>query len=235
MLVSRVEARRIGLSKYFTGVPCHRGHIAYRYVKGAECIECQKEKSKKWYSDTDRARKKTAGWRAKNPERNLTNQRRYVERNRERVRQCETVWAEKNRSKKRGYCKKWYGKNRKGEQERARIKRAKNIEKYRKYSVQWNADNPGKVAAIARNRRARAAKGGKHSYDDVMALLKKQKGGCVICKTAFGNRYHVDHIMPLARGGSNDRTNLQILCAPCNQSKSARDPIEFMQQRGMLL
>jgi hypothetical protein len=28
---------------------------------------------------------------------------------------------------------------------------------------------------------------------------------------------------------------LQLLCRPCNLSKSARDPIEFMQERGMLL
>lgn len=52
---------------------------------------------------------------------------------------------------------------------------------------------------------------------------------------AKGLKYHVDHIVPLIAGGSNDRSNLQILCQPCNNSKSSKDQIEFMQSRGMLL
>jgi 5-methylcytosine-specific restriction enzyme A len=35
----------------------------------------------------------------------------------------------------------------------------------------------------------------------------------------------VDHIIPLAQGGSNDMSNFQTLCAKCNREKSAKlDP-----------
>jgi hypothetical protein len=34
---------------------------------------------------------------------------------------------------------------------------------------------------------------------------------------------------------TNDKYNLQLLCAPCNLSKRAKDPIEFNQSLGLLL
>jgi len=42
---------------------------------------------------------------------------------------------------------------------------------------------------------------------------------CVNCK--YWDDLQVDHIMPSSRGGSNDLSNLQTLCGPCNRSKRA--------------
>jgi hypothetical protein len=45
-------------------------------------------------------------------------------------------------------------------------------------------------------------------------------GSCALCgRTDDLTR---DHIVPLSRGGTNARSNLRILCRPCNSAKRAR-------------
>jgi len=46
-------------------------------------------------------------------------------------------------------------------------------------------------------------------------------GGC--CRNC-GSREELqfDHVIPLARGGSNTAENIELLCRKCNQTKSAR-------------
>lgn len=50
---------------------------------------------------------------------------------------------------------------------------------------------------------------------------------CQMCGrvTADGE---VDHVVPLAIGGSNDSANLQYLCVPCHRLKSEREEKERM-------
>jgi len=43
---------------------------------------------------------------------------------------------------------------------------------------------------------------------------------------------HVDHIVPLAQGGTNDITNFQALCPKCNLSKGAKMP-KIIKSGGM--
>ena len=58
------------------------------------------------------------------------------------------------------------------------------------------------------------------------AVLYRDKGRCVYCgkdltgTIARGEEVHYDHIVPLARGGINDPTNLQLMCRECNLKKA---------------
>jgi len=42
-LISRVEAIKNGLTKYYTGKPCSRGHIEERYTSSGSCHGCSLE------------------------------------------------------------------------------------------------------------------------------------------------------------------------------------------------
>lgn len=42
------------------------------------------------------------------------------------------------------------------------------------------------------------------------------------CALCGARSQHVDHVIPLSRRGSNERSNFQPLCAPCNIGKGAR-------------
>ncbi|SES10183.1 HNH endonuclease [Salipaludibacillus aurantiacus] len=60
------------------------------------------------------------------------------------------------------------------------------------------------------------------------AVFYRDKGTCVICRCDLSNlirsqnKIHLDHIVPLELYGTNDPSNMQLLCETCNSSKGAR-------------
>ena len=46
-----------------------------------------------------------------------------------------------------------------------------------------------------------------------------------LCQQCGAPAQHVDHIIPVAAGGSDDPHNLRALCAPCNLRKGDRQGI----------
>jgi 5-methylcytosine-specific restriction endonuclease McrA len=47
-IVSRPEARRLGMRHYFTGKPCPQGHIAKRYICNGKCVKCHFDEHKRY-------------------------------------------------------------------------------------------------------------------------------------------------------------------------------------------
>lgn len=44
-VVTREQAKSAGMTRYFTGEPCMRGHVAERHVSNTRCVECHREKA----------------------------------------------------------------------------------------------------------------------------------------------------------------------------------------------
>lgn len=64
-----------------------------------------------------------------------------------------------------------------------------------------------------------------------MQIMERDNYTCQICGKYMpdGNDIHIDHIIPIARGGKTVPDNLQVLCSHCNLSKGTKMPDEYMR------
>ncbi len=84
------------------------------------------------------------------------------------------------------------------------------------------------AAVHDRNKKAKRLNvDGEHTAEDIHHIYEKQKGLCYYCKKHVWLDYHVDHVIPLSRGGSNGPENLVIACPECNMSKHNKLPHEW--------
>lgn len=99
---------------------------------------------------------------------------------------------------------------------------------------------PEKVRASASAqenvRRARKAGApGRYTADDIDRIYRLQLGKCAWCFVILGQKFHRDHRIPLARCGTNDASNIDLLCPQCNTKKNATDPVDWAQKTGRLI
>jgi 5-methylcytosine-specific restriction endonuclease McrA len=88
--------------------------------------------------------------------------------------------------------------------------------------------HPDRIAALNRNRKAKKkSSDGIHTAADVEAQYSRQHGRCFYCNKKVGKDYHVDHVIPLAKGGGNGPENLVVACPKCNLSKHDKHPMDF--------
>jgi hypothetical protein len=60
------------------------------------------------------------------------------------------------------------------------------------------------------------------------AVMQRDGECCRYCGTEDGP-FHLDHILPVSRGGDHALDNLTVACAACNMSKGAMTPEEWLQ------
>ena len=202
------------LTEYHRNVSSKGGYLprckVCRKIADAPYVEAHREGSRM------RARE----WAKKNPEKAAKHGKEWRQANPERCREFSAKYRRSARGK--ATAEKWL-KIRDPRRRQAAAKRyyVKNIERYRGY---------------ARDRRAvQRGAPGRHTKEDIAAIAKSQRWRCIYCPASLRRGYHADHIMPLALDGSNDKTNIQLLCSRCNKSKGAKHPILFAMSRGMLL
>lgn len=235
-IVSRAEAAEGGLTRYFTGQPCKHGHICPRYTRSKICVDCAAANRAQWgAANPESVRQGFRRWYDNNPHKWKEGARKWREKNREHKRQANAKWAADNPDKVRHSQREHYRRNLETQRERSREKHRARAEVEKVYGREYRQKFPEKHRTKeARRRAAKARVGGSFTDADIAEIVKLQRGRCAYCKAKL-TRKHNDHIICLARGGSNSRRNIQVTCQPCNLSKGAKDPIDFAQSLGLLI
>jgi 5-methylcytosine-specific restriction endonuclease McrA len=186
-----------------------------------ECKSCACERRREWVAiHHDEVCAKLRAYGSSHKE----EKRAYRDAHREQEKAAWDTYYAANREQRREHCRQYHLTHR---EERAAYAAAYNAE-HRAERTAHNAEHHAERAAWSRNRRARIAESpGTHTVEDVLAQYDRQHGKCYWCQGPVGRHYEVDHVMPLALGGSNGPENLVISCTHCNRSKGTKLPHEF--------
>lgn len=93
-------------------------------------------------------------------------------------------------------------------------------------TVNWSVGMPSIVRLVKPIAKKRAVKFSRHN------IYERDGRRCQYCGTPVArDRFTYDHVLPRARGGKTEWTNVVVCCTPCNQAKGSRTP----EQAGMRL
>jgi hypothetical protein len=247
-IISYSEAKKKKLTRYFTGKPCQKGHIAQRGITNSACIVCETIKNRirlKWGKHPVSERRRREKEKA---QRHLNNLKRYCTEcggrlddkyiRRGGIIYCSFVCNEEHEKKRklrekekaRKYYKEYYLKKPKiskpcvdcgtiinGTKSKLRCKVC-NSKRARRRTKEL-------YGSFAKDRDRAKKYGVKYEYFQTKEIFIRDKWRCQSCgiDTPFSlkgtnadNAPELDHIVPMANGGSHVRTNAQCLCRGCN-------------------
>jgi 5-methylcytosine-specific restriction endonuclease McrA len=92
---------------------------------------------------------------------------------------------------------------------------------------EYNSANSFRAAERTESRRGTVlTQGERRSYGRQLAEMD---GGyiCFYCKEPLTSDFHIDHKIPIAKGGTRSLENFALACMQCNQEKHAKDIDEY--------
>ena len=162
-------------------------------------------------------------------------QKRYRDRHPDRAVAATKKWIEAHKDQYNEANRKRYHRLKKQISEQRKERRKANPEQFRAYYrtyYKWKSKTSYyRVKALSRIHAARSATGktSKSAIERLVAI-KERGTSCFYCgRNVRGQSANIEHIIPLARGGTNTEENLTVACEHCNKSKHSKMPNEFIR------
>jgi 5-methylcytosine-specific restriction endonuclease McrA len=106
----------------------------------------------------------------------------------------------------------------------SRQKYERHTEAHQASTRRWVKKHPERVKELHRisesSRRARKRDQFVEKIDP-MIVYSRDEGLCGICDTTVYGEFHIDHVVPLSKGGEHSYANVQLAHPSCNLSKGA--------------
>ena len=159
----------------------------------------------------------------------------YRENNDESIKLYGKLWRENNKDKKYMVDKKWKENNKEKVNKYKKAYKDRNKEKISLKNKEYRKTDMGKfVQKNYKHKRRAIEKSGDVTTKQLLELTKNAKT-CYWCNTSLKNKVvHIDHYVPLSKGGLHTISNLVVTCSECNLKKNAKDPLEFAMGLGKL-
>jgi 5-methylcytosine-specific restriction endonuclease McrA len=131
-------------------------------------------------------------------------------------------WAAANREKTRAIARRFYQNHIDAERERTNNRPPEKKREYAKRNYERSPKT--KLYRLSQVRKRQAlVKQREVGPVDYEAIVREACGICAICSMpVIYEPAHIDHIVPLAAGGSHTQDNLQFTHARCNLAKGAK-------------
>lgn len=172
-IVSRAAARLAGASRYFTGKPCLRGHVAERVTANATCVDCYVVAHReRYHADPLRLEKRKAGYQ-RNREKILAAQKEYAARKSDQIRARKAEYTRANRESLSATHRRW--RNGPGRHKAAAVQNERR-HRHRRQTPPWVDRNACRVFYEIASRASRCT-GIPFEVDHVIPLAGKAVSG----------------------------------------------------------
>lgn len=126
------------------------------------------------------------------------------------------LWRAENKERHRAYSAQWLKLNPEKARQTSKNWNEKNLEKVRASKEKWAKNNPEASRLKTLRRRAALRDAKQVTQKDIAKMMQK---GCIYCQA---RAEHIDHVIPISKGGIHSLGNLAPSCAKCNLSKGGK-------------
>lgn len=170
-----------------------------------------------------------------NKDEKLSYLKEYTQKNKEKLKEYKKIHYENNKEHIINRVKKYREDNILKVQKRKHLYYINNKERIHEAHKEYLKTEKGSLAKKNVNQRRRAnLRKGDVKTDDLIKLVNNTNN-CYWCNCKLDKKdYHIDHYIPLSKGGKHTLSNLVVSCPNCNHTKNAKDPYIFAIEKGKL-